>query len=163
MAQAGDIPKTRCLRACRGPILSNAPSLRLDFLELCLETLAGVSVRPEQAFIIDSMPAPVLVKRSRARRRRKVRGREFCWRTARPKKRSSSAGACTPIRTPAGQPVAFELLPGAYHDLTPINELTVDLPKDAVLYGDKGYNDATSEHFLLDDGGVRLVPSARRT
>ena len=66
------------------------------------------------------------------------------------------------ICTPAGQPVAFELLPGAYHDLTPINERTVDLPKDAVLYGDKGYNNATSEHFLLDDGGVRLVPIRKK-
>ena len=38
----------------------------------------------------------------------------------------------------------------------------MDLPKDAALYGDKGYNDAASERFLLDDGGVRLVPIRKK-
>jgi hypothetical protein len=156
MAQAGYIPKTRCLSVSR----FNRQLHRYgDFLELCLETLLELSQTGE-AFIIDSMPVPVC-KRSRARRCRKVRGREFCGYCA-AKKEKFFGWRLHLICTPAGQPVAFELLPGAYHDLTPINELTVDLPKDAVLYGDKGYNDATSEHFLLDDGGVRLVPIRKK-
>lgn len=156
MAQAGYIPKTRCLSVSR----FNRQLHRYgDFLELCLETLLELSQTGE-AFIIDSMPVPVC-KRSRARRCRKVRGREFCGYCA-AKKEKFFGWRLHLICTPAGQPVAFELLPGAYHDLTPINELTVDLPKDAVLYGDKGYNDATSEHFLLDDSGVRLVPIRKK-
>ena len=70
--------------------------------------------------------------------------------------------ASAPDLHPDGQPVAFELLPGAYHDLTPIYELTVDLPQDAAIFGDKAYNDATSERFLRDDGGVRLIPIRKK-
>ena len=61
MAQAGYIPKTRCLSVSR----FNRQLHRYgDFLELCLETLLELSQTGE-AFIIDSMPVPVC-KRSRA-------------------------------------------------------------------------------------------------
>ena len=156
MAQAGYIPKARCLSVSR---FNRQLHRHGAFLELCLETLLELS-RSGEAFIIDSLPVPVC-KRARARRCRKVRGRDFCGYCA-AKKEKFFGWRLHLICTPAGQPVAFELLPGAYHDLTPIYELTVDLPKDATLYGDKGYNDATSERFLLADGGVRLVPIRKK-
>ena len=152
MAQAGYIPKARCLSVSR---FNRQLHRYSDFLELCLETLLELS-RTGEAFIIDSLPVPVC-KRVRARRCRKVRGRAFCGYCA-AKKEKFFGWRLHLICTPRGQPVAFELLPGAYHDLTSIYELTIDLPKGAALYGDKAYNDATGERFLLDDGGMRLVP-----
>lgn len=156
MAQVGYLPKARCLSVSR----FNRQLHRYGaFLELCLETLLELS-RTGEAFVIDSLPVPVC-KRARARRCRKVRGRDFCGYCA-AKKEKFFGWRLHLICTPEGQPVAFELLPGAYHDLTPIYELTVDLPKGATLFGDKGYNDAVSERFLLDDGGVRLVPIRKK-
>ena len=104
MAQAGYIPKTRCLSVSR----FNRQLHRYgDFLELCLETLLELSQTGE-AFIIDSIPVPVC-KRSRARRCRKVRGREFCGYCA-AKKEKFFGWRLHLICTPAGQPVALRAL-----------------------------------------------------
>jgi len=61
------------------------------------------------------------------------------------------------ICTLDGIPVAFDLLPGSLHDLTPIHELTVELPSGASVLGDKGSNDHIGETSILHDTGVRLV------
>jgi IS5 family transposase len=55
-------------------------------------------------------------------------------------------------------PVAFDLVPGGLHDLTPIHELTFGLPEGATVYGDKGYNAGPDEATILADTGVHLVP-----
>jgi len=112
-----------------------------------------------EAFIIDSLPVPVC-RRARARRCRKVRGREYCGYCA-AKKERFFGWRLHLICTPAGQPVAFELVPSALHDLTPIYEITSDLPDGASLYGDKGYNDAIAEAFLALDG-LRLIPIRKK-
>ena len=53
--------------------------------------------------------------------------------------------------------MTFTLLPTFHHDLTPLYELTVDLPTDASLYGDKAYNTTPGEQWLLLEG-LRLIP-----
>jgi hypothetical protein len=58
-------------------------------------------------------------------------------------------------------PVSFELLPAAFHDLTPVHELAVGLPPGARLFGDKAYNSAADEASILDDTQVRLIPVRR--
>jgi len=58
--------------------------------------------------------------------------------------------------------VAFEMLPGAYHDLTPVHELTVGLPEGACVYSDKAYNAADDEQTILEQTGVRLVPIRKK-
>ena len=55
-------------------------------------------------------------------------------------------------------PLAFDLLPAARHDLTPVHDLTYGLPEGATTYGDKAYNSAQDEATILADTGVRLVP-----
>jgi IS5 family transposase len=55
-------------------------------------------------------------------------------------------------------PVAFDLVPGGLHDLTPIHELTYGLPEGAAVYADKAYNAGDDEATILADTGVRLVP-----
>ena len=66
------------------------------------------------------------------------------------------------ICTQDGIPVSFDLLPAAYHDLTPIHELTFSLPSGASVFGDKGYIATLDAQTILADTGVRLV-SVRRT
>lgn len=154
MCQTGYLPQARCLSVSR----FNRQLHRYgDFLDFCLQALLEVATEGE-AFVIDSLPAPTC-KRARARRCRKVRGREYCGYCA-AKREKFFGWRLHLICTPAGVPVAFELLPAAFHDLTPIYELSVDLPADAALYGDKAYNCAPVEDLLAADG-LRLVPIRR--
>lgn len=155
MCQTGRIPASRCLSVSR---FNRQLHRYADFLEFCLQTLLGLTMAGE-AFIIDSIPAPVC-KRARARRCRKVRGRDFCGYCA-AKKEKFFGWRLHLICNPAGLPVAFELLPGAYHDLTPIYEITADLPQGASLYGDKGYNYVEGEAFLASEG-LRLIPIRKK-
>ncbi len=97
---------------------------------------------------------------ARARRRRKVRGRDFCGYCA-AKKEKFFGWRLHLICNPAGLPVAFQLLPAAYHDLTPNFEITADLPQGASLDGDKGYNYLDGEAFLASQG-LRLIPIRKK-
>ena len=125
------------------------------WLGLAAETLGALFATGE-AFLIDSMPVPVC-RRARARRCRKVRGPEFCGYCA-AKGEKFFGWRLHLVCTTAGIPVAFDLVPGGLHDLTPIHELTYGLPDGATVYGDKGYNAGADEATILADTGVRLVP-----
>lgn len=126
-----------------------------DWLAFLAITL-GELFRHGDVFVIDSAPVPVC-RRARARRCRKVRGREYCGYCA-AKKEKFFGWRLHLICTPAGVPVSFALVPGGFHDLTPVHELAYVLPRGARLFGDKGYNSAPDEASILADTGVRLVP-----
>ena len=130
-----------------------------DWLVLLLDVLGDLFAHGQATicdFIIDSMPVPVC-KRVRARRCRTVRGRDYCGYC--PAKQEKFFGwRLHLVCTPGGLPVAFTLLPGAYHDLTPIHELTFELPDGSWVYGDKGYNSAADEAVIRATGGGILVP-----
>jgi hypothetical protein len=126
-----------------------------DWLGLALETLGALFAHGE-VFLIDSMPVPVC-RRARARRCRKVRGKAFCGYCA-AKQEKFFGWRLHLICTTDGVPVAFDLLPGGLHDLTPVHELTYGLPAAATVYGDKGYNGEADEATILADTEVRLVP-----
>lgn len=51
---------------------------------------------------------------------------------------------CTQDRVP----VAFQLLPASWHDLTPVRDLTVGLPEGASVYADKAYVSAPMKEEL---------------
>ena len=125
------------------------------WLGLLVEALGAVFAHGD-VFLIDSMPLPVC-KRARAWRCRKVRGKEFCGK-CHAKGERFFGWRLHLICTPTGSPVAFDLVPGGLHDLTPIHELTYGLPADATVYGDKGYNAGADEATILADTEVRLVP-----
>jgi DDE family transposase len=125
------------------------------WLGLILTTLGELFARGE-AFLLDSMPVPVC-RRARARRCRKVRGIEYCGYCA-AKREKFFGWRLHLVCTAAGVPVAFDLLPGGLHDLTPIHELTYGLPAGAAVYADKAYNSKADEATILADSGVRLVP-----
>ncbi len=125
------------------------------WLLLALETRGAIFAAGE-AFLIDSLPVPAC-RRARARRCRKLRGQEFCGYCA-AKREQCFGWRLHLVCTTAGVPVAFDLVPGGLHDLTPIHELTYGLPDGAACYGDKGYNAADDEATILAATGVRLVP-----
>jgi len=155
LGQTGHIPRHRRLSVSR---FNRQLHRYQDLLEFCLETLLPLA-RDGEAFIIDSMPVPVC-KRKRARRCRKVRGRPFCGYCA-AKDEKFFGWRLHLICTPAGLPVNFTMLPGALHDLTPIYEISYELPDQASLFGDKAYNDATAEEILAE-AGLKLIPIRRK-
>jgi hypothetical protein len=118
--------------------------------------ILGELFRSGEVFVLDSMPVPVC-KRVRARRCRKVRGAEYCGYCA-AKREKFFGWRLHVVCTPDGLPIAFDLLPGALHDLTPIHELTVELPSGACVYADKGYNCLPEEASICAATGVRLIP-----
>ncbi len=146
-------------RYLSGPLSVSRFNRRLhrlaDWLGLAVETLGALFATGE-AFLIDSMPVPAC-RRARARRCRKVRGRDFCGYCA-AKRERFFGWRLHLICTTDGVPVAFDLLPGGLHDLTPIHELTCGLPEGAAVYGDKAYNAGDDEASIAADSGVRLVP-----
>jgi hypothetical protein len=113
-----------------------------------------------QVFVVDSMPMPVC-KRVRARRCRKVSGRDYCGYCA-AKKEKFFGWRLHLICTADGLPVAFDILPAAYQDLTAIHELAVALPPGARLFGDKGFISAADAQSLLEHAGVRLITARRK-
>lgn len=125
------------------------------WLRLLRETLGALFATGE-AFLSDSMPGPPC-QRARARRCRKVSGRDFCGYCA-AKREKFFGWRRHLICTTDGVPVAFDLLPGGLHDLAPVHELPSALPAGATAYGDKGDTAADDEATILADTGVRLVP-----
>jgi len=128
------------------------------WLALALETLGALFAQGD-IFLLDSMPVPVC-RRARARRCRKLRGAAFCGYCA-AKRERFFGWRLHLVCTAGGVPVAFDLLPGGLHDLTPVHELTYGLPAGATVYGDKGYNAGADEATILAEAGVRLVPIRR--
>lgn len=137
------------------------------WLELLLSVLGAVFAQGH-AFIIDSIPVP-LCKRVRAWACRKLDAHDPAA--------HHYFGHCAAkhwrfygwrlhlICTPAGVPVAYGLLPAAWHDLTPIFELSVELAHGATLYGDKGYVSGPVRRALrptLRRRGIHLVAATRK-
>lgn len=145
------------------PISISRFNRRLHALAQWLEYLAqllGQLFAKGDAYIIDSIPLPVC-KRVRAFRCKKVdarapRGRSYfgyCY-----AKKEAFFGyrlhlVCDQYRVP----VAFVMLPGAWHDLTPIHELTFCLPKGARVFADKAYISASIRRTIKRLNGVHLV------
>jgi hypothetical protein len=129
------------------------------WLEALLEVLGELFATGE-VFVLDSLPVPVC-RRVRARRCRKVRGAIYCGHCA-AKRERFFGWRLHLVTTATGVPVAFSLLPASLHDLTPVHELTVGLPRDAWVYTDKAYNSRADEASILAETGVRVVPIRRK-
>ncbi len=59
--------------------------------------------------------------------------------------------------TGSGQPVEFFLTPGSWSDTRALKMYQFDLPKDALVTGDKVYNDYALEDMLLE-ANLNLLP-----
>lgn len=148
---------------------------REGWLEYIMD-LVGQLYAQGEAFIIDSVPVPVC-KMVRARRCHKAinssastltrtRTHHYIGKCA-AKKWSFYGWRLHLICTPTGVPVRFQMLPASWHDLTPIYELTLGLPKGASVYADKGYISAAVKRSLRPTArrkdGVHLVAKHKKS
>ena len=128
------------------------------FIEYCFESISEIFLSGE-LYIEDSMPLPVC-KRARASRNKKVRGREYYGYCV-AKKEKFFGFRLHLIVDPDGLPVSLAILPAAYHDLTPLYEITSPLPQDTTVIGDKAYNCQLVESGLAELG-IFLMPKRRK-
>jgi hypothetical protein len=130
-----------------------------DWLPALIEILGEVFAQGE-IFIVDSFPLPVC-KRVRARRCRKVRGIEYCGYCA-AKKEKFFGWRLHLICDTHGIPVSFDVLPAACQDLTPIHELSFNLPADSRLLADKAYLAQADSTTIAEETGVNLIAARRK-
>ena len=105
------------------------------------------------------MPLPVC-KRVRACRNKKVHGREYCGYCVAKKEKFYGFRLHLIVNT-NGIPASIAILPGAYHDLTPVYEITAALPPNATVIGDKAFNSASDEKEL-QKFGITMMPRRRK-
>jgi len=105
------------------------------------------------------MPLPVC-KRVRASRNKKVQGKEYCGCCVAKKEKFYGFRLHLIVDT-KGIPASMTILPGAYHDLTPIYEITAPLPHDSTVIGDKAFNCASDESNLKELG-TTMMPRRRK-
>jgi hypothetical protein len=61
------------------------------------------------------------------------------------------------IATVDGIPVEFAMLPGCYHDIDGMKNMSFNLPEDSIIYGDSAYTDYNYEQICLDAEGIKLM------
>jgi len=66
------------------------------------------------------------------------------------------------LTTSAGRPVEMKLTPASHSDVRALWYFGLDLPRHALLYGDKAYNDYGLEDDLAASSDVRLLPIRRK-
>jgi hypothetical protein len=121
------------------------------------QVLAGLGheLNPESLYVIDSFPIAAC-DNFRIRRCRRYRGE--AWRGYQASKRRYFYGVKIHLVVNAsGQPIEFVLTPGADSDAKVLKQLNLDLPDNAILTGDKAYNDYAYED-LLREVGLFLIP-----
>jgi hypothetical protein len=128
---------------------------------LIIVSLRGELLASGKVFVIDTMPVPVC-KRVRANRCRKVQGDAYLGYCA--SKREFYFGwQLHLVCDAAGIPVAFELLPAKWDELTLVQALLSPLPQGSVVVADKGYISDQDQQLSYINGCVRLVPKQRRS
>jgi hypothetical protein len=136
---------------------------RLHALQEVLMSIArllGEILATGKVFVIDTMPVPVC-KRVRAQRCRKVQGDHYLGYCA--SKREFYFGwQLHLVCDAAGIPVAFELLPAQWDELTLVQDLLSTLPEGSSVVADKGYISDLDQQLSYIHGRVRLIPKQRR-
>lgn len=162
----------KALRYITKPLSISRFSRRLHALAHWLEQLVelvGQLFAKGEVFIIDSMPVPMCqyVRAGKCKKMNAItdpRGKAYFGKCVAKKWRFYGWRlhlVCTQDRVP----VAFQLLPASWHDLTPIYDLTVGLPEGASVYADKAYISAPVKAELRTEvaelPGIELVTYKR--
>jgi hypothetical protein len=129
-----------------------------EFIEFCCESVREILARGD-LYIEDSMPLPVC-KRVRACRNKKVQGQEYCGYCAAKKEKFFGFRLHLIVDT-EGIPVSFAVIPGAYHDLTCVYEISASLPENSKVIGDKAFN-CKADEKALKELGTTLMPIRRK-
>ena len=144
------------LRYLTKPLSISRFSRRLHSLAHRLEQLVeliGQLFAQGEVYIIDSMPVP-MCQYARAGRCKKMNAISNPWGKAYfgkciAKKWRFYGWRLHLVCTQDRVPVAFQMLPASWHDLTPIYNLTVGLPEEASVYADKAYVSAPVKEELM--------------
>jgi len=108
----------------------------------------------ESRYLLDSFPVPVCdnirIKRCRIVKDKRYRGAMTSFR------RYFYGVRVQILATSEGIPVEFCILPGACSDLQGLAELALDLPDEAQLFVDGGYNFYEWEDYLLESKELQL-------
>jgi hypothetical protein len=127
---------------------------------LLIASLLGEMMATGNVFVIDTLPVPVC-KRVRADRCRKVQGDDYLGYCA--SKREYYFGwQLHLVCDAAGIPVAFDLLPAKWDELTLVQDLLSVLPPGSSVVADKGYISDLDQQLSYINGRVRLIPKQRR-
>lgn len=123
---------------------------------LLIVSALGEIMTSGQVFVIDTMPVPVC-KRVRAERCRRVQGQDYLGYCA--SKREWYFGwQLHLVCDAAGVPVAFELLPAQWDELTMVQDFLSTLPEGSSVLADKGYISDKDQQLSYIHGRVRLIP-----
>lgn len=110
-------------------------------------------------YVIDSYPIAVC-DNYRIKRSKIYHGEDFRGYIA-SKKRYFYGLRIHILVTEQGEPVEFFLEPGAFSDTRALALYNFDLPPDALVTGDKAYNDYTVED-VMREAGIELIPLRKK-
>ena len=106
-------------------------------------------------YIIDSFPVATC-ENIRICRSKLIKGKQY--RGYKPSMRKYFYGfSVQVIATVDGIPVEFAMLPGCYHDIDGMKNMSFNLPEDSIIYGDSAYTDYNYEQICLDAEGIKLM------
>lgn len=110
-------------------------------------------------YVLDSFPV-VVCDNYRIPRSRRYRGED--WRGYQASKKRYFYGLKLHLMvTGNGQPVEFFLTPGSWSDTRALKMYQFDLPEDALVTGDKAYNDYGLEDMMLE-ANLNLLPLRKK-
>lgn len=166
----GNYAKARKLLGCRQYIphmlgksrfsrrLNRIDHLFLSFFAILAE--GWKELNEEQIYSIDTFPVPVCdnirIRRAKIYQNESYRGYIAS------KKRYFYGLKVHILVTRTGEPVEFFLTPGAYSDVSYMDQFDFDLPAGATVYADKIYNNYLVEDCLQEDGQITLSPFRKR-
>jgi hypothetical protein len=118
------------------------------------------TLNPENIYSLDTFPIPVCdnirIARARIYQHEDYRGYIAS------KKRYFYGLKVHILVTHTGEPVEFFLTPGAYSDVSYLDQFDFDLPEGATVYADKIYNYYLVEDCLQEDGQITFSPFRKR-
>jgi hypothetical protein len=114
----------------------------------------------EREFIVDSFPLPAC-KRSR-KNRSKLYGEKRYVGYCAAKDEFYLGFKLHMISDVNGNPVQFLLLPASESDIGGLRKMSLNLPKNSSIYGDKAYNDYKYEDRLIQENQIHLMPIRKK-
>lgn len=129
-----------------------ADKLTAIFLSLG-QTLKQINTTSE--YLIDSFPVAVC-KNVRISRCKLLQGKDYRGYNA--SKKEYFYGFKVPVITTAdGIPVEYFITAGAFHDVTALQSMNIDLPEDSQLYADSAYTDYKLEDLYAECEQIQLL------
>ena len=111
-------------------------------------------------FVVDSCPISAS-KLARSSRSKRYKNKEFFGYCAAQKEYFFGVKLHM-ICNIKGVPFQIYLSPGSHNDIRALKEMNLDLPKNSIIYGDKGYNDYKYEDQLVQEKQLHFLPIRKK-